>query len=204
MRRSLAWLVGIAGVVIALDRWTKRWAGATLPYDQPVPVLGDWLRLTYTRNPGVAFGLGQGLHFPYWLFSIVAALVILWMFWRHRDMGLLRCVALSLIFGGAIGNLVDRLNAGEVVDFIEIGVAHWHWPVFNVADMAVTSGVALFALTWPHHDPAAAPATVGMAASAPGSPEVLDEGAAAPRGPAEPRGGETGPLPGRSPGGPVA
>ena len=143
MKRSLAWLVGIAGLVIALDRWTKRWASATLPFDQPVPVLGDWLRLTYTRNPGVAFGIGQGFHFPYWLFSIVAALAILWMFRRHRDMGLARCIALSLIFGGAIGNLVDRLRFGHVVDFLDFHALGWHFPAFNVADSAITIGAAL-------------------------------------------------------------
>ena len=67
---------------------------------------------------------------------------------------LARQLALALILGGAIGNLIDRVSAGEVVDFIEVGFGRWHWPVFNVADSAVTIGVVWFALSWPrrHHD----------------------------------------------------
>jgi signal peptidase II len=148
VRRSLLLLVSVAGIVFALDRWTKQWASSTLPYNQPVPVLGEFLRLTYTRNSGVAFGLGQGTGFPYYLFSILAAIAILWMFLRRQVPSLPRQLALALIFGGALGNLWDRLRAGEVVDFIEVGVRAWYWPVFNVADSAVSVGVVMFALMW--------------------------------------------------------
>ena len=79
---------------------------------------------------------------------------ILYLFARQRAGGGLRQIALSLVLGGAIGNLIDRLASGEVVDFIEIGYGRWHWPVFNVADSAVSVGVVLFALTWPRrHEP---------------------------------------------------
>ena len=122
MKRSLLLLFGVAGLVLLLDRWTKHWAATTLPFDRPVPVLGEFLRLTYTRNSGVAFGLGQGTGFPWYVFSIAAVLVILWMFLRHRVDGVSRQLALALILGGALGNLVDRLRTGEVVDFIEVGV----------------------------------------------------------------------------------
>lgn len=142
-------LFGIAGTVMALDRWTKHWASTSLPFDHPVPVLGEYLRFTYTRNSGVAFGLGSGTGFPWYLFSIAAAIIILWLVLRHRVQGGPRQIALALILGGALGNLIDRLISGEVVDFIEIGVARWHWPVFNVADSAVSIGVVLFALAWP-------------------------------------------------------
>ena len=71
---------------------------------------------------------------------------------RQRVHALARRLALALILGGALGNLVDRLTTGEVVDFIDIGWGRWHWPVFNVADSAVSIGVVLFALTWPRHD----------------------------------------------------
>jgi hypothetical protein len=74
--------------------------------------------------------------------------VILYMFLSQRVPSLSRQIALSFILGGALGNLVDRLKSGEVVDFIEIGWRRWHWPVFNVADSAVTIGVVLFALAW--------------------------------------------------------
>jgi signal peptidase II len=148
VRRSLALLAAVAAIVIALDRWTKQWASLSLPFNHPVPLLGDYLRLTYTRNSGVAFGIGQGTGFPYYVFSLVAIVVILWMFLRGRAAGPVRQLALALILGGAIGNLVDRVTSGEVVDFIEVGIPQWHWPVFNVADSAVTVGVILFALAW--------------------------------------------------------
>ena len=146
MNRSLVLLFAVATVVVGLDQWTKHWASRTLAYQPPIPVLGEFLQLTYTRNSGVAFGLGAGTGFPYYLFSIAAALVILLMFLRRHVHGIGRQVALALVLGGALGNLVDRLRTGEVVDFIQI---LWgRFPVFNVADTAVSVGVALFAWSW--------------------------------------------------------
>jgi signal peptidase II len=138
----------IAAIVVVLDQITKRWASATLATRAPVPVIGELVRLTYTRNPGVAFGLGAGTHFPFWIFSIAAVIAILVMVARQPAQRRARHIALALILGGAIGNLIDRVISGEVVDFIEIGWGRWHWPVFNVADSAVSIGVVLFALTW--------------------------------------------------------
>jgi signal peptidase II len=146
MMAGLSLLFGIAAVVVGLDQWTKHWASAHLALQPPVRLLGDFLMLTYTRNSGVAFGLGAGTGFPYYLFSIAAAVVIVLMFLRGRVHGLLRQTALALILGGALGNLVDRLKTGDVVDFIQI---LWgRFPVFNVADTAVSVGVVLFAWSW--------------------------------------------------------
>lgn len=153
MKRSWALLVGLAGGVLGLDLWTKRWATETLSHRPPVELLGEYVRLTYTKNSGVAFGLGAGIKFPYAIFSIVAAGIIVYLFASRRVMGTARQIALSLILGGALGNLVDRLSTGEVVDFIEIGWNRWHWPVFNVADSAVSIGVVLFAIAWSRHSP---------------------------------------------------
>lgn len=155
MKRSLLLLVLIAGSVLALDFVTKRWATEALSRRPPVEIVGEYVRFTYTRNSGVAFGLGAGSKFPYAIFSIAAALIILYLFLSRRVVGLGREIALSLILGGALGNLVDRLTTGEVVDFIEIGWDRWHWPVFNVADSAVSVGVVLFAIIWsrrPDHE----------------------------------------------------
>ncbi len=182
MKRSLLLLAGVAAAVIALDRWTKQWASSTLPFNQPVPVLGEVLRLTYTRNSGVAFGIGQGTGFPYYIFSILAVLVIVAMFLRRRAQGWPRRLALALILGGAFGNLVDRLKAGEVVDFIEVGFHGWHWPVFNVADSAVTVGVVLFALAWSRRPASPGPAMAGAPdePAGPGGAGAAERGAAGP------------------------
>lgn len=192
MKRSFPLLISISGLILWADQWTKSWAESTLIARPPVNVIGEIVRLTYTRNSGVAFGLGQGHRFPFYLFSIAAVLVILFMFARHRTHSLMRQLALALILGGALGNLVDRLTTGEVVDFILIGWRQWYWPVFNVADSAVSIGVVLFALTWLHQEnPPAAEAL------------THDDAHAVDRSGAE-HGGAAGPLPGRGADGPVA
>ena len=201
MRRFLPLLAALAVVVVALDRWTKHWASTTLPFSQPVQVVGDYVRLTYTRNSGVAFGIGQGTGFPYYIFSLVAIVAIVWMFLRGREgHDPVRRISLALILGGAVRNLVDRVTSGEVVDFIEVGIPQWHWPVFNVADSAVTVGVLLFALTWARgREPAAAP---GLEDAGVSGAEASDE-PARPEGPGLVRRGAPGPLPGGGAEGPL-
>ena len=157
MKRSLGFLFVVAGAVLGLDLATKRLAVEHLAGRPPVEILGPLVRLTYTLNSGVAFGLGAGRRFPYYLFSIAAVVVILALVLRQRVHAGPRRLALALIMGGALGNLVDRLRSGLVVDFIEIGWGRWHWPVFNVADSAVTIGVVMFALAWTAHGHDAAP-----------------------------------------------
>ena len=144
--RRVAGLLAIAGAVLALDQWTKHLATLHLSGRPSVEVLGDFVRLTYALNSGVAFSLGAGSRFPFWLFSIAAALVILWLLARGRVARTSQQIALALVLGGAIGNLVDSITTGLVVDFIEVGVGRYRWPVFNVADSAVSVGVVLFIL----------------------------------------------------------
>jgi len=199
MRRSLLLLVLVAGAVVVLDRWTKTWAASSLPFNQPVPLLGQYLRFTYTRNSGVAFGLGQGTRFPYYVFSIAATVAIVAMFLRRQVHTLARQLALALILGGALGNLWDRLARGEVTDFIEVGVRRWYWPVFNVADSAVTVGVILFALAWPRRDTPSADPIEASASGVPG-----DVAHAGPPGPGLESRGAAGPLPRESPDRPLA
>lgn len=204
MRRSLILLFGVAGLVFALDLWTKRWATRSLADRDSLPVLGEFVRLTYTRNSGVAFGLGAGTNFPFYLFSLLAAIAILVIFLRRSVRGRGREVALALIFGGAIGNLVDRVTTGLVVDFVDVGINQWRFPVFNVADSAVTVGVALFALGWTKRSQEDAgpgvselPSGVGLEVEA---KEAVDAGA---RGARAAGGGAAGPLPGGGAGGSV-
>ncbi|MBI3539020.1 MAG: signal peptidase II [Candidatus Eisenbacteria bacterium] len=153
-RPGIPALLAIAAAIVAADWWTKRWATATLAGHPSLGVIGEFMRFTYTRNSGVAFGLGAGLPFPYYVFSIIAAVAIVYLFLRQRVPSPARRIALALILGGALGNLVDRVRFGEVVDFIEIGWGRWHWPVFNVADSAVSIGVVLFAIAWPKREAA--------------------------------------------------
>ena len=160
MRRSLPLLIGVAGALVALDQWTKRWAGAHLAYREPVRVIGDLVRLTYARNSGIAFSLLAGRGFPLYIFSFIAALAVFAIFLRHERMSWPRQLSLAMILGGAVGNLIDRLSTGQVVDFILLSWRTHEFPVFNVADMAVTCGVTLFALVWTHEDGSAARATL--------------------------------------------
>lgn len=152
MKRSLPLLLGVAALCVAADQASKRWASERLAYSEPIHVVGDLVQLTYTRNSGIAFGLFAGHSFPFFIFSIVAAIAVFWLFVRHPRMSWPRQLALSFILGGALGNLIDRLATGEVVDFILLSWRRWQFPVFNLADTAVTCGVVLFALSWGHDD----------------------------------------------------
>ena len=201
MKRGILGLLALAAAVVAGDQWTKRWAVETLAGRFPVNVLGEVVRFTYTRNSGVAFGLGAGTHFPYYIFSIVAAVAIVILFVRRPDQSVWRRLALALILGGAIGNLIDRVRVGEVVDFIEVGIGSWHWPVFNVADSAVSIGVVLFALNWSRPEPAAPPADADAAGPEVGGAGGSESSAA---GAGVERGGAAGPLPGDGAGQPLA
>ncbi len=202
MRRSLPLLLLVAGAIIALDYASKQWVMAHLAFERPLELLGPYVRLTYTRNSGVAFGLGAGTRFPFYVFSIVAAVAILYLFVRSRVPGLQRKLALALIFGGAIGNLIDRVRLGEVVDFIQIGTQRWYWPVFNVADAAVSIGVILFALTWSSHPEPRTDADVAPPEGP--SPEHAEASNAGTVGPGAERGGTAGPVSRGGAGGPVA
>lgn len=164
MSRSPALLLGVAGAAVALDQWSKHWAATHLAFHEPVRLVGTLLTLTYTRNSGIAFGMFAGKNFPFYIFSIVAALAVFWLWSRHPRLPVPRQWSLALILGGAIGNLVDRVRVGEVTDFILLAWRGHEFPVFNVADMCVTCGVILFALVWTH-DPE--PQAVAVAAGAP-------------------------------------
>ena len=148
MRRSPALLLGVALGGVALDQWSKLWATRNLAFREPMHVVGDLVTFTYTRNSGIAFGMFQGKVFPFYIFSMVAALAVLWLWARTPHVTRAREWSLALILGGAVGNLIDRVRFGEVTDFIELGWRGHYFPVFNVTDMCVTFGVALFALSW--------------------------------------------------------
>jgi len=145
------WLV-IAAIVIALDQLTKRLILGEFRYGESRTVTG-FFNLVHAHNPGAAFSfLATGTGWQRWFFAVLAAaatVFIVWMLRKHGEQKLFAC-ALALIMGGALGNLIDRLVHGYVVDFLEF---HWRFleplfvegrfPAFNVADSAITLGAAL-------------------------------------------------------------
>lgn len=146
--RHIRWILPlVTGVLLlTLDQLSKYWVVQTLgpvPLTESIPLVGDWFRLVYSHNTGVAFSLFQG--FPQILtivaLSITVGIIYAYIFHLPNRNRLIQLSA-GLIVGGALGNIVDRIRLGYVVDFIQVG---W-WPVFNVADSAVCVGAALLLL----------------------------------------------------------
>jgi signal peptidase II len=150
--KRLLWpFVGLAGGVLVLDQVTKVWVSSALRLHETRPVITGFLSLTLVHNTGAAFGILAGERSPLrtWFFlliSILAAGVVLWLLWRLRPEQKMEATALSLILGGALGNVIDRVRFGRVIDFIDVYFRTYHWPAFNVADAAISVGV--FALLW--------------------------------------------------------
>jgi len=133
-------------VILALDQWTKLYVAANFRLHESVPVIRGLFHLTYVRNKGAAFGIlaDSAVRIPFFItVSVIAMLGILWYIQRIRADQTLATFALSLIFAGAFGNLIDRIRFGEVIDFLDVFWQRHHWPAFNVADSAITIGVAL-------------------------------------------------------------
>ncbi len=139
---------GWLAVILIVDQLTKWIIDRTMPLHYSIPVIDGFLSLTYIRNTGAAFGIFADSHAAFRLpFLIVVSLVaigfILTMLRRlpQQEKGLI--TALSLILGGAIGNLIDRIVYGEVIDFLDFYMGKYHWPAFNVADSCITMGVSI-------------------------------------------------------------
>jgi signal peptidase II len=136
----------LALFLIVLDQSTKLAINHSMQLYQSIQLL-DFFNLTYVHNTGAAFSfLSERSGWQRWLFSILAVVMSLMMtLWikRLKDNETLLAVSLSLILGGAIGNLIDRLIYGYVIDFLDLYYHSWHWPAFNVADSAITIGVGL-------------------------------------------------------------
>ena len=163
----------LSAIIVFTDQMTKLIVkGVSLPslgiaidgmrYGTSRPLLGDFLRLTYIENPGMAFGIDLGGKLFFSLFSVLASVAILLYLYRAREESLGLRISLAMILGGAVGNLIDRvfygvlfgtgpLFYGKVVDFFDVDffnvdILGYHlsrWPVFNIADAAVTTGVVL-------------------------------------------------------------
>lgn len=147
MRKLVPWFA-LAVLLALLDQLTKYWISASFDYGQVREVTG-FFNLVLTHNKGAAFsflasaaGWQRGFFIAVALIAIVVISVLLA---RHAGERLF-CLSLALILGGAIGNVLDRIVLGYVVDFLDFHLAGWHWPAFNLADSAITVGAALLVL----------------------------------------------------------
>jgi len=149
-RLSLTFETAIPVVVLVLDQLTKAWVRSTMTLNEAIPVVGDVIRLTYIHNEGAAFGLSVGPHssLVFLVLAAVASVLVLYLLLSSPREERMQRVALALILGGALGNIIDRIRWSMVVDFIQVGVAGHYWPIFNVADSAVTLGAVLLAWTY--------------------------------------------------------
>jgi len=143
--RQTRWL-WLSALVVALDQGTKWMSEAALDPYLPVPLMPSF-NLTLMYNEGAAFSFLAGAGgWQRWFFAGLATLVTIALgVWLHRLKATERMTAIgiALVMGGAVGNLIDRILTGLVVDFIDVYYADWHWPAFNLADSAITLGVAL-------------------------------------------------------------
>lgn len=147
MSRFVHWLA-LAGAIIGADFATKAWVLAAFHLHESVAVT-PFFNLVLVMNPGASFSfLADAGGWQRWFFIVLALAISAWlvvMIRRHAAERLMP-TALALVLGGALGNVIDRVRFGAVVDFLDFHVAGWHWPAFNVADSAITVGVVL--LLW--------------------------------------------------------
>ncbi len=142
----------LALFVVLLDRWTKRLVAAHIPiYNHGIQVIPGFFRITHTENTGAAFSLfaDSPSHWKTAMlisFSVLAMIVVSVLLWKQSRALTMTGIALSLILGGAVGNLWDRVASGRVVDFLLFYVKTYQWPVFNLADSAIVIGASLLVL----------------------------------------------------------
>src|SRR3954465_3365808 len=141
----------LALFVILLDRWTKHLAAVRIPLYTHIQIIPGFFRLTHTENTGAAFSLfaDSTSHWRTTLlisFSVLALAVVLILLWKQTRAFTITGIALSLILGGAFGNLWDRVARGRVVDFLLFYVKQYQWPVFNLADSAIVVGASLLVI----------------------------------------------------------
>ena len=147
----------LALFIVLLDRWTKRLVAARIAMYSHIQVIPGFFRITHTENPGAAFSLfaDSPSHWKTVMlisFSVIAMIVVSILLWNQSRPFTMTGIALSLILGGAFGNLWDRVAAGRVVDFLDVYYGTYHWPVFNLADSAIVVGASLLVLeiVFPH------------------------------------------------------
>lgn len=146
--KMLKWLA-LSLLAVVLDQVSKWAIDSSMQLYQSIPLV-PYFNLTYLRNTGAAFSfLSEAGGWQRWFFAglaiVISAVIGVWLA-RLKEHETVLAVALSLVLGGAIGNLIDRLAYGYVIDFLDVYYQTWHWPAFNIADSAITLGVILMLL----------------------------------------------------------
>jgi signal peptidase II len=149
MQNKYIRLVVVGGLVVILDQLTKYFIVKHVPLHTTVPVLQGLFDIIHIKNPGGAFGLLANLSpgmrtFVFLFISSLAVGLILYFYIKTPLTQTWLAVAFALIFGGAIGNLVDRIRFGVVTDFLDFYIGNYHWPAFNIADSAISIGIGIF------------------------------------------------------------
>jgi signal peptidase II len=149
MKKKYGILLVVSAVVLILDQATKIYIDRTMDLHTSITVIQNFFNITYIRNKGAAFGIlaQSAWRLPFFIgISLIAVVFIILFFRKLRTDQTLSAFSLALIFSGALGNLIDRVRLGEVIDFIYV---HWYehyWPAFNVADSAICVGVFLLGI----------------------------------------------------------
>ncbi len=148
-RGKYFWLAVIAGGIVIADQVTKHIILQEVGLHASIPVIPGFFHITHIQNPGGAFGflanqsaMVRGILFLF--VSTLAVGLVLWFYHKTPPTHRWLAAGFALIVGGAIGNLIDRVRFGKVVDFLDFFIRGWHWPAFNVADSAITIGITIF------------------------------------------------------------
>jgi len=152
-KKDIFWKLGylvVTASVFLLDQTTKAWAVRKLRFGGDIEVISNFFNFAYAENTGVAFSLfnshGDTGRMVLSGLAFLAAVLVLYFFWRTPRSDDRMLGALSLLLAGILGNVIDRVRLGYVVDFIDFQIGNWHYPTFNVADMAICTGAGLLIL----------------------------------------------------------
>lgn len=155
--RQYRFLALTVAIIVIVDQVTKAMILSTMTLHQSIPVINGLFHLTYIRNPGAAFGLfadkGNDLRILFFVtVSVIAILFLISLYSKIPEKNFMGRLAIGMVLGGAIGNLIDRIRFGEVVDFLDFFISSHHWPAFNVADSCISTGVVLLMWYFLRHD----------------------------------------------------
>lgn len=149
LRNKYLRLAIVAGLVVSADQISKALILNNLPLHHSIPVIAGIFDITHILNPGGAFGFMAGMSsivrtIVFLFISSMAVGLIFYFYYKTPPAYKLLATGFALIFGGAIGNLIDRVRFGTVIDFLDFYIGHHHWPAFNIADSAITVGIVIF------------------------------------------------------------